>query len=73
MWRPAARLTACCSRTIASRGWWPMRSKRKESMRWSRAHTTAESIISRAIMRCSVAVLSQQVERSTSPLPSSRW
>ena len=73
MWRPAALFTAACKRSIAARGWWPIRSKRKLSMWWSRAQTTAESIISRAIMVFSVAVLSQQVLRSTTPFASSRW
>jgi hypothetical protein len=31
--RPAAALTAVCSRSIAVRGWWPMMSKRKLLMR----------------------------------------
>ena len=58
---------------MAASGWWPIRSKRKESMRYSRAHSTAESIIKRAIIRFSVAVLSQQVDFSTWPSAFSRW
>ena len=47
--------------------------QRNESMPCSRAQTRVVSIISRAIMRCSVAVFSQQVECSTAPAASSRW
>ena len=73
MCRPAALSTAACSRSIAARGWWPIRSKRKLSMRWSRAQTTALSIINLAIIVFSVAVLSQQVLVSTWPAALSRW
>ena len=58
---------------MTARGWWPIRSKRKESMRYCVAQVFTESIISFAIIRCSVAVFSQQVERSTSPLAFRRW
>ena len=42
-------------------------------MWWSRAQTTALSIISLAIIVFSVAVLSQQVLVSTWPVAFSRW
>ena len=38
-----------------------------------RAQVAAESRISLAIMRCSVAVFSQQVDCATAPLASRRW
>ena len=31
--RPAAASAARCTASIAARGWWPIRSKRNESMR----------------------------------------
>ncbi len=54
--------------------WWPMRSKRKPSTLYCTAHVTSESTMSFSIMAFSVAVFSQQVERSTSPVMAlRRW
>ncbi len=54
--------------------WWPMRSKRNPSTLYCLAQVTTESTISFSIMRCSLAVLEQQVEVSTAPVAGlSRW
>ena len=53
--------------------WWPIRSKRKPSTRYSRTHVRSESSISFSIIRCSLAVFAQQVELSTHPFGASRW
>ena len=50
-----------------------IRSKRKPSTLYCFAQVTTESTMSFSIMRCSVAVLAQQVEVVTAPSASSRW
>ena len=55
--------------SIAARGWWPIKSKRNELILYSRAQSSTESLISLPIIRCSVAVFSQQVLVSTLPSP----
>jgi hypothetical protein len=48
--------------------WWPIRSKRKPSTLYSRAHVTIESIMSFCMIRCSLAVFWQHVDVSTCPV-----
>ena len=50
-----------------------MRSNRKPSTLYSRAHVTTESTISFSIIRCSLAVFAQHVDVSTAPVADSRW
>ena len=73
MLRPAAASTSAFSCSITLRGWWPIRSKRNESTRYCVAQVFTESIIKRAIIAFSVAVLLQQVDISTLPSADSRW
>ena len=58
---------------MTARGWWPIRSKRKESMLYWVAQVTTESMSSLRHHAFSVAVLAQQVEVVMAPAPSSRW
>ena len=71
--RPSSVFRRALMASMTERGWWPMMSKRKLAILYSRAHSSTESLISLPIIRCSVAVFSQQVLVSMSPFSLSRW
>ncbi len=64
---------AACTSSMVDFGSRPIRSKRKPSTLYSRAHSATESTTRRFIMACSGAVSAQQLSVVTLPLASSRW